>query len=351
VLAQDKQLNDAQNFAEVAAYLQQERAKHAQHEFADDKERAIALGNLLTRVGDKLLEVAQNDVAKRTAYNFKLSAFQEMVAANVDGAQQKMDAYLKELETSDDPIARGFLLSAQFSRFRVAAARMAKTPENFEKFKTDLKQWFNRVDVPAMTVVTFGMAHAEQYKISAEEFAKEMIAFVRSPECTVSAADKENIVAMFERMLRLAYGHDPQLYGRTLDDKEFHWESLREKGKEKYVLVQFTATWCGPCQMEIPGMLEAYEKYKDKGFEIVSVYIWQREADPVATVKNYIEEKNIPWIILSEELSKKAGQPEYRETYGISGVPTMILVDKEGKIVMTQARGNALKAKLAEIFK
>jgi len=106
-----------------------------------------------------------------------------------------------------------------------------------------------------------------------------------------------------------------------------------------------------PCQMEIPGMLEAYEKYHDSGLEIVSVYIWQSEHDPVATVKSYVEEKKLPWIIISEELSKKAGHPAYGDFYGMRSVPTMVLVDKEGKIIMTDARGVPLQAKLAEIFK
>ena len=150
---------------------------------------------------------------------------------------------------------------------------------------------------------------------------------------------------------RLAVGSDPELYGRTIDDEEFHWESLREEGNEKYVLVKFTATWCGPCQMEIPGMLEAYEKYNDKGLEIISVYVFQQEADPVATVRNHVNQKGLPWIILSEELSTRAGHPAFDDHYGISGVPVMVLVDKEGKIIMQGARGLQLQNKLAEIFR
>jgi thiol-disulfide isomerase/thioredoxin len=152
-----------------------------------------------------------------------------------------------------------------------------------------------------------------------------------------------------EKVSRLALGVDPKLYGKTLDNKEFDWESLRGK----YVLVKFTATWCRPCDDMIPLMLENYEKYKDKGLEIVSVYMWQErggDPDPVETVKKNAEEKKLPWIILSEPLSKKAKQPEYENFYNIEGVPTLVLVDKEGKIIYVTVGGILWDRKLAEVF-
>ena len=136
------------------------------------------------------------------------------------------------------------------------------------------------------------------------------------------------------------------LYGKTIQDEDFDWESLRGK----YVLVKFTATWCGPCHGEIPGMLEAYEKYRDKGLEIVSVYIGEQEPNAVATVKNYVEGKKLPWIIISESLSKKAGQVPQGEFFNIQGVPMMLLVDKEGKIIAENARGENLKRELKKLF-
>jgi len=126
-----------------------------------------------------------------------------------------------------------------------------------------------------------------------------------------------------------AVGSDFTLYGKTLDNEDFDWESLRGK----YVLVKFTATWCPPCIMAIPDMLDTYEKYRDKDFEIVSVYVFQREADPVATVKRFVEQRNLPWIILSEALTAQAGLPPQGEAFGIEGVPTMVLVNKEGKVI------------------
>jgi hypothetical protein len=105
-------------------------------------------------------------------------------------------------------------------------------------------------------------------------------------------------------------------------------------------------------------MLEAYKKYHDKGFEIISIYMWERGEDAVASVKEQVAQKGLPWIIISETLTEKAGmfppqqgwQGGYADAFAINGVPTMLLVDKEGKIIMTQARGDGLQAKLAEIF-
>jgi hypothetical protein len=102
--------------------------------------------------------------------------------------------------------------------------------------------------------------------------------------------------------------------------------------------------------MQVPGMIDVYTKYHDKGLEIISVYIWERGGDAVATVKAFVEEEKLPWIIVSEELSVKAGHPSIGGFYGIQGVPTFVLVDKEGKIIVPAHHGDQWKAKLTEIF-
>ena len=82
----------------------------------------------------------------------------------------------------------------------------------------------------------------------------------------------------------------------------------------------------------------------------MSKHTGERE-DPVALVKRHVEEEKIPWIVLSEELATRAGQPEYRETYAFRGIPTYVLVDKEGKIIMPPSHdAGVMIAKLAEIF-
>jgi hypothetical protein len=159
--------------------------------------------------------------------------------------------------------------SYQFFQFEQKAMEAEVSPENFAAFKSELKSWIDRARLGNTTsaIGSLGLQIAHKNGVTAEEFMKEMVRYIRSPQC--KSWYKEETIRQFEKMLRLADGNDPKLFGRTLDDKNFDWTSLRGK----YVLIQFTATWCGPCKMEIPGILEAYKKYSDKGFENVSAGI------------------------------------------------------------------------------
>jgi thiol-disulfide isomerase/thioredoxin len=236
---------------------------------------------------------------------------------------------------------------------------LKSSPENFAKFRTEVKPWIDRTDVPLSDIEKLGKQLASWNGVSLVQLIEEWTEYIRSPDCTLSAEEKDRRGARWESIVRLTSGSDPKLYGRTLDDKEFDWKRLRGK----YVLIKFTATWCGPCKRVLPDMREAYDKYHDKGLEIVSVYIWEEDdSDPVATVKKSVEQEKLPWIILSETLTEQAKQPKQGDFYGCwnfvtsHGVPTMVLADKEGKIIMTDDQIGSddlkgLKAKLAEIFK
>ena len=110
----------------------------------------------------------------------------------------------------------------------------------------------------------------------------------------------------------------------------------------KVLLVDFWATWCGPCVGEIPNMKKNYEAYHDKGFDIVGLSCDQNQE----TVEKFVKEKEIPWSIVYGD---KAPSPSF-DYYGISGIPTMILVGKDGKVISTTARGEELDKLLEKQF-
>ncbi len=112
-------------------------------------------------------------------------------------------------------------------------------------------------------------------------------------------------------------------------------------GKGKYVLVDFWASWCGPCRGEIPNLKELYKQYAGDNFEIVSVAVWdEREA----TLKA-IDEEQLPWPQIID-----AGQVP-TELYGINGIPQIMLFAPDGTIVARDLRGDNLKQTLSQIFK
>ena len=111
----------------------------------------------------------------------------------------------------------------------------------------------------------------------------------------------------------------------------------------KYVMIDFWAAWCGPCRQENPNVVALYAKYKDKGFDIVGVSL-DREKE--AWIKA-IADDQLVWNQVSE---LKYWQSEIAQKYGVSAIPCTFLLDKEGKIIAKNLRGENLAKKLEELM-
>ena len=111
-------------------------------------------------------------------------------------------------------------------------------------------------------------------------------------------------------------------------------------GRGKYVVVDFWASWCGPCRREIPNLITLYEKYKNRDFTIVGVAVNDK---PEATLKA-IAQDSIPYpqILNTQDITPRL--------YGFDGIPYMVLFAPDGHILACGLRGEALNNKLAEIF-
>ncbi len=115
-------------------------------------------------------------------------------------------------------------------------------------------------------------------------------------------------------------------------------------GKGKVVLVDFWASWCGPCRQEMPNLVDAYKQYKGKNFEIVGVSL-DKSAEPW---KEALKKMNMTWPQMSD---LKFWDCEGVQLYGITGIPHTVIIDGEGTIIARGLHGDALLAKLAEILK
>lgn len=140
-------------------------------------------------------------------------------------------------------------------------------------------------------------------------------------------------------------GSKLEVEGNLLSGEPVDWESYRGK----VVLVDYWATWCGPCMDELPNVIEAYETYHDKGFDVLGISL---DEDQEA-VEGFYQARKLPWQTLFK--------PDYAEgedgwdhpmavKYAINAIPRAILVDQEGKVVSVAAYGDTLDKHLAELL-
>ncbi len=114
-------------------------------------------------------------------------------------------------------------------------------------------------------------------------------------------------------------------------------------GKGNYVLVDFWASWCGPCRQEMPRVVESYVKYHSKGYEIVGVSFDSR----AEAWKNAVKQLGMDWIQISD---LKGWESAASDAYGVMAIPSNGLLDGDGKIVAYDLRGDRLMSKLKEIY-
>lgn len=138
----------------------------------------------------------------------------------------------------------------------------------------------------------------------------------------------------------------------AVGDKAPDFEAMTPEGKKealytnlgKITIIDFWASWCGPCRIENPQLVATYAKFKDKGLKIVGVSL-DKDADKW---KEAIAKDKLTWLQIS---NLKQWNDPIAKRYGVEGIPATFILDAEGKVIAKDLRGGELAAKLAELLK
>jgi peroxiredoxin len=190
---------------------------------------------------------------------------------------------------------------------------------------------------PASLVSAYALYRDFSYRLSQDEIRANIALLDRSLHTTQYVKTLENLIKTLDKV---NIGKPAPDF--TLNTPDGEPVKLSDKWGKGYLLIDFWAAWCGPCRRENPNIVAIYNKYRDKGFDIIGVSLDHNKA----SWKKAIEQDKLTWTHVSD---LKYWNSEAAQLYGVRAIPSNCLIDKEGIIVAKNLRGEDLN-KLIETY-
>jgi thiol-disulfide isomerase/thioredoxin len=183
-------------------------------------------------------------------------------------------------------------------------------------------------------IAYFNLGHALLKQGKEQEGIKALKSYLEADPETDRASQVRALIAN-PRLVGVNLA--PGFSVKSVSGDEISLEGL----KGKVVLLDFWATWCGPCRQEMPAVKGIWKKYKDNQFVIIGI---SQDRDRGA-LDRYLKEEGITWPQILD------GQGRISRTYGVRGIPHTVLIDQEGAVRAVGLRGGSLSSKIGELIK
>ncbi|WP_298709626.1 AhpC/TSA family protein [Chitinophaga sp.] len=283
----------------------------------------------------------------------------------------KAQADMDQLDEARKPVAKSLApLSAEYNRLNgeYIAARRAKKDsatlagmlDQLEKVKEKMDPYYEQMEAIDRAFIekhpnSYASAYLMRFRVSSMKLAEGEAVYNRmSPEIQQSGFGKE-----IRKELDGLRGGSPGSVAHVFSKTDINGQPLSLADfKGKYVLVDFWASWCGPCRKGNPHLKEVYAKYKDKGFEIIGISdddsnheAWKKAVaqDGIGIWKHVLR-----GLDMKKRQNNEPNPEDISDYYGIHSLPTKILIGPDGVIVGRYGGGGendeAMDKKLAEVF-